>query len=266
MLRFTRLQINALMLALQIEMLGLKVWLRETLFWSSVRQFRRLGVLAYAVDLEDEDVKSAIQAAVDEAVKGLKENQRQLQADLRKAKAKQGEIDPAELERLETEVDNLRGQLSDANKQLKTATKDAETAKTALTAEQARTQKLVVDNGLAAALTEAGVTNPAMHKAAAALLRTGNKIDILAEGDNHVAKIGDKALGEFVKAWAQGDEGKSFVAAPGHGGGGAGGSGKPPGATNPFAKDTYNLTAQGKLFTENPTLARSMAAEAGVPL
>jgi hypothetical protein len=266
MRRFTRLQINALMLALQIELLGLKVWLRETLFWSSVRHFRRMGFLAYAVDLEDDDVKSAIQAAVDEAVKGLKDNNRQLQADLRKAKAKasDGNIDPAELERLEAEVDRLKGELTTATKTAKDATKRAETAETSLTAEQAHTQKLLVDNGLAAALTEAGVTNPMMHKAAAALLRTGNKIDIAVDGENRVAKIGDKGLGDFVKAWAQGDEGKAFVAAPGNGGGGAHGNGKPGGPANPWAKESFNMTEQGKLLQSNPTLARSMAAEHGV--
>jgi hypothetical protein len=37
-------------------------------------------------------------------------------------------------------------------------------------------------------------------------------------------------------------------------------------ATNPFKKDTYNLTEQGKMFRENPEQARAMAAEAGVTI
>lgn len=36
--------------------------------------------------------------------------------------------------------------------------------------------------------------------------------------------------------------------------------------TNPFAKDTFNLTAQGKLLRENPVQARQMAAAAGVTI
>lgn len=43
--------------------------------------------------------------------------------------------------------------------------------------------------------------------------------------------------------------------------GGTGGAAK-----NPFAKETYNLTEQGKLFRENPEQARALAAAAGVTL
>lgn len=35
---------------------------------------------------------------------------------------------------------------------------------------------------------------------------------------------------------------------------------------NPFAKDTWNLTEQGKLYRENPAQAREMAAAAGVEI
>lgn len=43
------------------------------------------------------------------------------------------------------------------------------------------------------------------------------------------------------------------------------GGGNPP-AGNPFAKDTWNMTEQGKLFKENPAQARQLAAAAGVKL
>ena len=43
------------------------------------------------------------------------------------------------------------------------------------------------------------------------------------------------------------------------------GGGNPP-AGNPFAKDTWNMTEQGKLFRENPAQARQLAAAAGVKL
>lgn len=38
------------------------------------------------------------------------------------------------------------------------------------------------------------------------------------------------------------------------------------GSKNPFAKETWNLTEQGKLFMSNPEQARAMAAAAGVKL
>lgn len=37
-------------------------------------------------------------------------------------------------------------------------------------------------------------------------------------------------------------------------------------AKNPFAKDTFNLTEQGKLLKENPAQAKVFAAEAGVTI
>jgi hypothetical protein len=43
--------------------------------------------------------------------------------------------------------------------------------------------------------------------------------------------------------------------------GGSGGAGK-----NPFAKDSFNLTEQGKLLRESPEQARSLAAAAGVTI
>lgn len=36
--------------------------------------------------------------------------------------------------------------------------------------------------------------------------------------------------------------------------------------TNPFSKETFNLTEQGKMFRENPNLARQLAQEAGLNL
>lgn len=35
---------------------------------------------------------------------------------------------------------------------------------------------------------------------------------------------------------------------------------------NPFKKETFNLTEQGKLFKENPALAKSLAQEAGISI
>lgn len=43
-----------------------------------------------------------------------------------------------------------------------------------------------------------------------------------------------------------------------------GGNGAP--TANPFKKESFNLTEQGKMFRENPEQARAMAAEAGVTI
>jgi hypothetical protein len=265
-LRLIRIELAVRLLALQIALLGLKVWARERAYHAIIRHAYRMGAVMYAVDPENEDVKALIDAAVAEATDGLIKKNRELLTEVRNLK-KGDKADPAELDRLEAEVERLKTELTAANKSVKDLTKRAETAEKTLETEQSYTQRLLVDNGLAAALTEAGVTSPTMHKAAAALIRTGNKIDIAVDGDARVAKVGDKALSDFVKAWAQGDEGKAFVAAPGNGGGGAPGNGKTGGgAVNPWNPQTRDMTAQGKLFNENPALARQMAAEHGVTI
>ena len=43
-------------------------------------------------------------------------------------------------------------------------------------------------------------------------------------------------------------------------------AGETGGKSNPFAKDSYNLTEQGKLFKSNPEQARALAAAAGVTI
>lgn len=43
-------------------------------------------------------------------------------------------------------------------------------------------------------------------------------------------------------------------------------SGGNPPANNPFAKETYNLTEQGRLLKQNPEQARQLAAAAGVKI
>lgn len=44
----------------------------------------------------------------------------------------------------------------------------------------------------------------------------------------------------------------------------AGGNGE--NKVNPFKKETFNMTEQGRLFKENPALAKSLAQEAGVSI
>lgn len=174
-------------------------------------------------DANDPEALAAIQAAVDAAVEPLKAHNKKLVGELRQAK-KGAEVDPAEVERLETELETARTQLADVNKQLKTANKAAEDAGKALDGERGALQSLLVDNGLSSALLEAGVKNPSHLKAAAALLKTSNAIEIVAgEGGVRTAQVGGKPLADFVKGWASGDDGKAFVTAPQNTGGGAAG-------------------------------------------
>lgn len=205
------------------------------------------------VDLNSQEVKDAIAAAVDEAVGGLKAKNSELLGKLKKAQQGQS-IDPAELLAVETERDALKRELSKAQKEGKAAAQAIEDAtKRAESAESAAT-RLLADNGLNEALAKAGVTNPALLKAAKAL--HASQVQIVAEGDNRVAKVGDKALADFITEWAGSDEGKNFVTAAEASGGGAQNSG---GATHKTAGDAggdkaARLARANELLKQNNSL------------
>lgn len=169
-----------------------------------------------------EITQEELDAKIAEAVEGLRQKNEQLLGEVKKLK-KGRDIDPAEIQALESERDELRSKLTAAEKAAKIATKDAETIRKQLESEASFNQRLLVDNGLTEALTKNGVTNPVHLKAAKALLMQGIKVEL--DGDNRVAKMGDKLLTEAITEWASGDEGKHFVAAPGNAGGGAAGGG-----------------------------------------
>ena len=87
------------------------------------------------------------------------------------------------------------------------------------------------DAALTEALTKAGVTSPALLKAAKAL--HGSGLQVVEVDGVRTVKAGDKALGDFITEWAGTDEGKHFVAASDSNGGGSGGS-----RGNPNSGDT----------------------------
>ncbi len=175
------------------------------------------------IDLNAPEVQSAIKAAIEEATAGLSEKNKELLKELKEAR-KGRDIDPAEVEKLEEQIEQLQGQLKAAQKEAKTLKETADKATKALESESGFTQKLLIDNGLLENLSKNGVTDPAYQKAAVAMLRAG--VQIVVDGENRVAKVGDKDLADHVAEWAKSDEGKRFASAPGNsGGGGHGGQG-----------------------------------------
>lgn len=175
------------------------------------------------IDLNAPEVQAAIEAAVEAATAPILAKNKELLGELKQAKRGK-EVDPQVVSDLESQVDELKGQLDKANKDLKTANTNAEKATKALADEQGFTTKLLADNGLSDALVKAGVNNPAHLKAVKAMLQS--QVQIITEGDQRVAKVGDKALADYVGEWAKSDEGKHFVSAQNNSGGGAqGGSG-----------------------------------------
>lgn len=157
--------------------------------------------------------------ALQESVKALEAKNRELLGELKKAR-KQAEITPEQLAEVEQERDKLQGELAEAKK----LGKQVETLTKQLQDEQGFTGKLLIDDGLTKALTQAGVTNPVRLKAATAMLRG------TVELKDRQALVGGKELSEYVKEWANGDEGKHFVEAALNSGGNAPGSGNTPGS------------------------------------
>lgn len=182
-----------------------------------------------AFDKNDPKDMEIVQGMIDEAVSGLKSKNEELVGKVKKlSKDKEGGISQEEFDRLEAERDALKENLTTAQRELKAEKKANETNASALASERSFNERVLIENGLAAALSANGVTNAAHAKAAAALIRSTSKIEITVDGDNRAASIGGKALGDFVKEWAGTDDGKNFVTAKGNGGGGAPGGQQQP--------------------------------------
>jgi hypothetical protein len=180
----------------------------------------RAGLLMYAIDPNDQEVKDLIKQAVEDATAGLSTKNAELLKEVKELR-KGKQVSPEDLAAIQEERDTLQQQLDATKKELKAATTNMDKLTKDLASEQGFTTKLLADNGLTDQLTKAGVTNPISLKAAKAML--GSQVQIVTDGDQRVAKVGDKTLADFVGEWAKSDEGKHFVAAPNHSGGGAGG-------------------------------------------
>jgi hypothetical protein len=77
----------------------------------------------------------------------------------------------------------------------------------------------------------------------------------------YVNKDGKK-MADLLNDYIQTDEGKNYVLETNNGGGATGSSKVKPPVSNPWAKETLNLTEQMKITKENPTLANSLKEQA----
>lgn len=190
------------------------------------------------IDLTSQEVKDAIAAAVASETQGLKDKNTELLGKLKKAQQGQ-QIDPADLQAVENERDELRTKLTEANKALTKATKAAEDATKKATDIEGAYHGTLRDSALTDELTKAGVTNPVHLKAAKALL--GSQLTVTSDGDTRVVKAGDKGVGDFVKEWAGSEEGKHFTAASPSNGSGT----QHSRATNPNAPSVTRQAFEG---------------------
>jgi hypothetical protein len=109
-------------------------------------------------------------------------------------------------------------------KSSKQYTAELEKIKKAAADEAAYSSKLLVETHLNDAINSIGI-KPEFNRAVKALFAT--QTQVIAEQEGRSVKIGDKSVADFMKEWAETDEGKSFRAAPlNQGGGSQGGQGQ----------------------------------------
>ena len=170
-------------------------------------------------------VADAVKMAVAEETAGLVAKRDELLGKIKKLQQGQ-QIDPADLAAVEAERDDLKAKLTEATKAAAKATKELETERKARGDIDAAYSRSIADAALSEQLVKAGVTDPVMQKAAKALL--GSSLQVVDENGARVVKAGEVALDKHITDWAGSDEGKRFVTAPDHNGGGSqGGRGNP---------------------------------------
>jgi len=83
------------------------------------------------------------------------------------------------------------------------------------------------------------------------------------EGERKLLNKEFRNISDTLTAFVGTDEGKRFILSSSTGGGAPGSASVKPPVKNPFVKGQENLTEQGRLFKENPTLFARLKAEAG---
>jgi hypothetical protein len=159
----------------------------------------------------------------------------------------------------ETKIDNIKKQ----------AGEEANNWKTKYEKEREFSQKNLVQSVITKALTEANI-KPALMDAATLLLE--RRIEIIEEeseeSGEEVRRVlmrpeyGGEDPAKFIQTWVQTDAGKEFVI-PASGTGASGGNRHRTTEINPWAKETWNLTEQGRMVRQDRAKAERLAKAAG---
>lgn len=175
--------------------------------------------------------KQELQEYVDSEVNGLKEKNVSLIKKLKLARTGEGKADTSALEE---KVDELEGKLEEATREKDRLTREytrkEKELSTKAEGESAAVTKLIVEGGLRDSFAKLGVKAQQVPYLIAGLR---SKVTVRVDGENRIAEIEGKPLGEYVeKVWAGSDEGKAFIPLRSSGGAGdvgdrKGGDGKP---------------------------------------
>jgi vacuolar-type H+-ATPase subunit I/STV1 len=181
--------------------------------------------------LSEDDGEKRAADLIQEATNGLISKRDELLDEVKKVKKKLRDyegIDPTEytemkerLEELEAAANKSSGNLEETIKKLEEKHKKETDKLTAdLAQERGAVSRLVVEKGLTDALAAAGVTEAGLKFARAFFLP---QVQVEADGEERVAKIGENTLESAVAEWAKSDEAKLFLRAQSSSGGGASG-------------------------------------------
>lgn len=207
----------------------------------------------------------ALKAKNAELLDEKKKAQKKAEEEARGREKAEGDL-TSEKARLEEEAARKAGDWAKLETSLKERfERDLKAEREKVAALESARDRLVIDNAISSQIDAIGVA-PHFKPAVQAMIKTANKVAVDIVDGQFVGKIGDKAIADYFAAWAATDEAKHFIANANSGGGGKGGKGDKGagGVVNPWAKETRNMTAQGRIEKEDPALAVRLKKEAGL--
>lgn len=233
------------------------------------------------------DIQAQIDAAVKKATEGLSAKNAELLGEVKKERTARREVeaklDGVDLEAVKKFISGAeQAELEQKKKdgkwdEILSARDEAHAAKlsaieSSLTERATRAEEfakgVLIDGQLAQALAQANIA-PHYAKAATALVK--GQIQVRSDDDSYLVPFVDvdgseMSVTDFVRVWAESEEGKYFVQAPTNGGGGMNGKPGQGGSkgVNPWKRETRNLTEQGRIVKTDPQLAARLKKEAGV--
>ncbi|MDO4696847.1 MAG: hypothetical protein Q4A49_04890 [Neisseria sp.] len=223
----------------------------------------------------------AVRKAVDEQVAGLKAKNGEVIGDNKKLKEQLAQFDGIDPEAvraiLKNFADNEEAKLIAEGKVDEVLAKRTERMKAAHDKEIARLQEAaaaaearadrftarVLGDAVRAAGVEAGIHKTAFEDA----LARAQTAFVLSDDGEAAAKdgvFGKDGSPLTLKEWFEGMKEAVPHWFPAPQGAGATGVVRQNGVKNPWSKETWNMTEQGRMYRENPALARSLAAQAGI--
>lgn len=164
-----------------------------------------------------------------------------------------------ENDNLKSEIEDLKGQLDQTAKKLEKTEKAKQDFETKHSELQGQIKQDKISKAITDKLSELNVDSSAIPDERDLLLLR-NQVDLTDDGK---VVIGEKELDEFMKEHKDSPRMKKIIKAPQNNGGGSGNAGGAGSGKNPWSKDHFNLTEQGRLLKEDPELAKQMKAEAG---